>query len=131
MYVTSVMSGRAKRLPVAAGGHTFFTLVSNGTTDNCTLGCWRNWVTSRRSARTRAGSVTPGGTTTATCSQKPLPSCEPGGSDTHTLPDSSMTSTTFTGNPAGLAGAVQTRPVSVSRSSRSVGSWETGSTNVS
>ncbi len=42
MYVSSVLSGRAKRLPVAAGGHTFFTLVSNGTTDSCTLGCALN-----------------------------------------------------------------------------------------
>ncbi len=87
------------------------TLVSKGTSATCTLGCVWNWVEQRFSARTRAGWVTPGRQQRGAISQKPVDSCEPGGSDTHIEPDWSTTSTTFTGKPEGSGGAVHTCPV--------------------
>ena len=102
----------------ACEGQVFFTLVSNGTIETCTLGWALNCAISCFKARTRPGSVMPGGMIawTVACSQNPVCSWEPGGSETHMLPDSSTTSITFTGKPVGSGGAVQTLPFSVKRS---------------
>ncbi len=100
--------GRAKRWPVATGGHTFFTLVSQGTMVTWTLGCVANCWVSAWSARTRAGVWMP--TAVANCSHSPPVPWLPGGSLMHIDPDWSTRSTTFTGKPYGSGGSVHTRP---------------------
>ena len=107
MYVSMPM-GRAKRCPVATGGQTFFTLVSQGTMVTWTLGWVANCWVSACSARTRAGVWMP--TAVANCSQSPAVPWLPGGSLMHIDPDWSTSSTTFTGKPLGSGGSVHTRP---------------------
>ena len=100
--------GRAKRWPVATGGQTFFTLVSQGTMLTSTLGWVANCWVSAWSARTRAGVWMP--TAVANCSQRPAVPWLPGGSLMHIEPDWSTSITTFTGKPLGSGGFVHTRP---------------------
>src|SRR5262244_1425016 len=103
-----MLTGRPKRWPVAAGGQTFFTLVSQGTIATWTLGWAANCWVSAWSARTRAGVLMP--TAFAKVSQRPAAPWLPGGSLMHIEPDWSTSSTTFTGKPLGSGGSVHTRP---------------------
>ena len=120
MYVSSCRRPGEAAAPVAVGGQTFFTLVSKGTMRHLHVGLGRELVDqpAQRAhprglgdARGHDGSPRP-------ARRSRLPSCEPGGSETHIEPDWSMTITTFTGKPVGFGGAVHTRPLRVSRLSR-------------